>query len=246
MQKSIVIFAATLVLPTIVGIAWMLTPSPLLLPEDAPRDRIPDAASPAARSHRVSQAYGTTVNAATISRPGIARPADAYFLETTPDPSPTFRAELPAAPARSISRRYTLTTQSNAATLANALQNQPPLQRDERIRVLPAEAASAENKPIVGTDAVVLILDAALHDPAAWIEDAKLGSTTQSDVNARIADEFITEVAAAAKQPQTTGKSLDATWQSARAKANWDYQKFFGSEAANRAGMDAGRAAVAK
>ena len=49
---------------------------------------------------------------------------------------------------------------------------------------------------------------------------------------------------AAAKQTERGGKSLDATWQDARAKANWQYQKIFGGEAANRAAINAGRAAV--
>jgi hypothetical protein len=242
MQKPVAILATALVLPTIAGIAWMLAPSPQALLEDAPRGQIPDAVSPAASS----QASGTTATAATISKPGITRPSDDHFPETTPALSPALAGQLPAAPAPSVSPRYTLTTQPDAATLAARLQDQLPLQRDERIRVLPVDAASEQNQTAATAASVVLIVDAALHDPAAWIEDAKPGNPTQTDVKAKIADEFSAEVAAAVKQPETADKNLEGTWQSARAKANWEYQKFFGSEAANRAGMAAGRSAVAK
>ena len=41
-------------------------------------------------------------------------------------------------------------------------------------------------------------------------------------------------------------RKFDQTWQSARAKANWEYQKFFGAKPANRAAMNAGRAAMSQ
>ena len=246
MQKHTAILAAALVLPAIAGITWMLIPSPQPLPEDAPRAEVRDAASTTADMPAASPGSRATVIAGTISRPGITRPAEDYFPETTPAPAPAPVVELTARPEILVSPRYTLTTQPNAATLAAGLKYQPPLQRDERIRVLPAEAASAENRPAAANGAVVLVLDSTLHDPAAWLEDTKPGSSAHADVKAKIADEFTAEVAAAAKQPETAGKNLDGTWQNARAKANWEYQKFFGTEAANRAGMNAGRAAVAK
>jgi hypothetical protein len=242
MQKHIAILAAALVLPTVAAIAWMLTPSPLPLSEDTPRERVPNTVSTAV----ASQASGTTATAAPISRPGITRPSEDNFPETTRALLPAPAGPLPVAPPPSVSSRYTLTTQPNVATLAAGLHNQPPLQRDERIRVLPAEAAAAENQPAASNGAVVLILNSTLHDPAVWLEDARPGSAPQTDVKAKIADEFTAEVTAAVKESESADKNLEGTWQSARTKANWEYQKFFGSDAANRAGMAAGRAAVAK
>jgi hypothetical protein len=249
MQKPIAILAAALVLPAIAGIAWVLTPAPQPLSEDTPRERIRDSAAPVAVSKPAGIAGSarppaTARVASPISRPGIARPAEEFFPESIPASAQPTVTHFPAPPAPSVSPRYTLTTQANAATLAAGLQNQPPLRRDERIRVLPTEGISPATGPAVANGAVAIVVDASLHDPAAWLEDAKPGSAAKADQKAKIGDAFAAEVAAAAKQTERGGKSLDATWQDARAKANWQYQKIFGGEAANRAAINAGRAAV--
>ena len=258
MQKSVAILATALVLPAIAGIAWMLAPSPLPLSENEQPAKIRASVSPAT----ASQTSGTAATAATISRPGVTRPADDHFPEAAPAPSPSHAAQLPAPPPATVSPRYTLTTQPNAAALVRRLANQPPLLPDERIRVLPADVVpgnfTAAAKPVTaagvaatqpqGTpaEAILLRLDATLHDPVAWVEDGKPRSVTQTEVTAKIADEFSAEVAAAAKQPETAGRSFDEAWQSAREKANRNYAKFFGADAANRAGVNAGRAAAAR
>jgi hypothetical protein len=85
-----------------------------------------------------------------------------------------------------------------------------------------------------------------MHDPAAWVESEKPLGEVQKAVKAKVAADFAAEVAAAAKQPENAGKTFDNAWKDARAKANWEYQKFFGGEAANRAALNAGRTAVSK
>lgn len=129
MQKPIAILAAAL-MPAIAGIAWVLTPAPQPLSEDTPRERIRDSAAPVAVSKPAgiagsARTPATARAASPISRPGIARPAEEFFPESIPASAQPTVTHLPAPPAPSVSPRYTLTTQANAATLAAGLQNQP-------------------------------------------------------------------------------------------------------------------------
>ncbi len=244
MQKRILILAAVLAFPAIAVIAWMLVTVPRSPVEDSAAERIPqsDVRASVPQSARTM----VTATATNSGAPGIARRSDDDFSAPAPVPAPA--TVLPADPAPFISPRYTLTTQPNAAALARRLANHPPLAPDERIRVVPAEiaaprAASASNQTEADSKAILLRLDPTLHDPVAWFEDEKPLNETKADVKARIAGEFAAEVAAAAKQPETAGGDFDATWKDARAKANWEYQKFFGGDAANRAAVNAGRSA---
>jgi hypothetical protein len=174
-----------------------------------------------------------------------------YADENFPAPAPYRTPVLPAAPAPSISPRYTLATQPDAAALARRLEGQPPLERDERIRVLRASAATdpsgaAEQSSATAGSAVLLRLDATLHDPAVWVEDQKPLGEKQEAIKARIAEEFAAEVAAAAMQPEAARKTFDKSWRDAHDRANEQYQIFFGFDAANRAAMSAAKAALPK
>lgn len=96
---------------------------------------------------------------------------------------------------------------------------------------------------------MVLEMAWALHDPAAWLEDGAPLSSTQSEAKTAIGDRFAAEVAVAAKaaqHPGTEGRNLEAAWRVALDKANADYARFFGSDAANRAGMNAALKALGK
>ena len=262
MPKRRILLATALALPAIAVIVWMLTPAPQPSAETSPLADAPQPATRAAAPVAAPQSSRTMVTASTTrsGAPGIARRSDEDFPELIP--APTAAPVLPDQTASAISPRYTLATQPNAATLARRLEGQPALARDERLRVLPAEAAatvSTETVPVAtaapeggkkqraAADGVVLLkLDATLHDPAVWLEDGKPLPAAHAEVKAKIADEFDAEISAAAKQPKATGKTFDETWRDARARANAEYQMFFGGDAANRAGLNAGRAALSK
>ncbi len=257
MPKRRILLAAALALPAIAVIVWMLTPTPRPSAETAPLADAPQPGTRAVAPVASPQSSRTMVAAAATrsGAKGIVRRSDEDFPELTP--APTAAPVLPDQTVPAISPRYTLATQPNAATLARRLEGQPALARDERLRVLPAEPtdsapiasaapAGEKKQPAAADGAVLLKLDATLHDPAVWLEDGKPLPAAQAEVKAKIAGEFDAEIAAAAKQPGTAGRTFDDTWKDARAKANWEYQKFFGGEAANRAAMNAGRAAVSK
>lgn len=248
MNRRLAILSAALALPAAAVIFWMLTPDPRLDAETVPARHIPELDTRTARSESATQAARITVKNSADSAKMVRR-VDEDFPELTSAPSPSPAA--PVVPATSISPRYTLATQPDAAALARRLEDQPPLDRDERIRVIPASAAAeasaaTEQNPATAGRAVLLRLDATLHDPAAWVEGQKPLGEKQEAIKAKIADDFAAEIATPAKQPEAAGKTFDNTWKDARSKANWEYQKFFGGEAANRAAMNAGRAAVSK
>lgn len=248
MNRHLAILASALALPAAAVIFWMLAPDPRINAEAVPARDIPELETRTAKEETTSRTPRMTVrNSADGSK--MVRRVDEDFPEFTSAPPPL--PEAPVIPDASISPRYTLATQPDAAALARRLEGQPPFERDERIRVLPASAASdasgttAQNSATAGRP-VLLRLDATLHDPAAWVEGQKPLGEKQEAIKTKIAEDFAAEVATAAKQPETSGKTFDHTWKDARARANWEYQKFFGGEAANRAGMNAGRAAVSK
>lgn len=123
------------------------------------------------------------------------------------------------------------------------------------IRVLSGSAAPAAGDPLVAATpaatvpgTITLEVDPTLHDPAIWAEEEEQEPVTpaQESVKARIAGEFDAAVAAAVTDPATAKKkALDRAWREARARANEQYQLFFGAEAANRAALSAGRASLA-
>lgn len=247
MHKHQLPLGAALALAAVSIVAWMLpaatqpgaerTPpvkatspgtSATLPPDDSPSTRMA-ASDPASQSGARS-----SIRLSDQALPGGATPS-LTAAPTLPDPRPP-----------EISPRYTLPTQPDAGTLARRLADHPPLERNERVRVVPAEVPSVPGQPAGDTSKTLLILDATLHDPVVWLENEKPLSPSVSGVQARIADEFAASITTAAKDPDTAGKSFDDTWRDARAKANWEYQKFFGGEAANRRAIGAGRAAVSK
>jgi hypothetical protein len=235
MNRRLAILAAALALPAAAVILWMVAPDPRIDAEAVPARDIPELENRTPSPESTLQSKRVVVSDPTTGSKMVRR-ADEDF--PAPAPAPV----APAEPAPAISPRYTLATQPDAAALARRLEAQPPLERDERIRVLPASAATdasstAEQNPANTGGAVLLRLDATLHDPAAWVDGQKPLGEKQEAIKAKIA---------AAKRPDTAGKTFDKTWRDARTKANWEYQKFFGGEAANRAAMNAARAALPK
>jgi len=248
MQRRLPILAAALTLPSAAVIFWMLAPDPRADTDATPAQSLPERGAHTATSATTSQSARTMVRASPNGSK-MARRTDDDFPELTSASSPA--SELPVVPIPSISPRYTLTTQPDAAALARRLEGQAPLARDERIRVLPASAIAdasgpSEQKPAAPDSTVLLRLDATLHDPAAWMEREKPLGEKEAAVQTQIGADFAAEVAAAAKRPETAGNSFDKTWNDARRMANWEYQKFFGAQAANRAALGAGRAAVSQ
>lgn len=255
MNNRHLLFASSLALPAVAVIFWMLTASPRPDSESDPEQSVSEEGSLTTVPGAASAPSRTAVKASAASAdiPGITRRSEDAFpeLTTAPAPAPAF----PVSPVPSISPRYTLTTQPDAATLARRLEAQPPLDRDERIRVLPAEvtdAASTEThtsdpaKPAMASSALLLRLDSTLQDPAAWFESDKPLGEKQQAVKEKIAADFTAEIAAAAKQPETAGKTFDETWKDARDRSNWAYRKIFGADAANRAALEAWKAARAQ
>ena len=174
MLKRLSIFAAVLALPAIAVIAWMLSPAPRPDTEQAATESMPSPASEAAALHLRSER-----RASRLPR-SVGRKSPAFPAKISPNlaSAPAAAPVQPASQAPSISPRYTLTTQPDAATLARRLANHPPLAPDERIRVLPVEtaaprsaeagspgSASAGDRPAADTGAVVVKVDATLHDP---------------------------------------------------------------------------------
>jgi len=88
-------------------------------------------------------------------------------------------------------------------------------------------------------------LDRGVQLPIALLEDAAPITPLQAAVKQQIAKDFAERINEAIAQGQTDPKSLDEFWDRAQGWANWEYQKFFGSAAANRAGMQAGVEALA-
>jgi len=236
MQRRLLLFTAALVLPCAAGIIWMLTPAPAPLAEaDA------SASKPASgiRSGEASAAAVSRTDAALLraDTSKMVRRSDDDFPELQPEQPPVAAAPPPPP----ISARFTLAAQPGAA-------GRVPSEPNARIRVLPgiAPAGKPGAGAAAGAGAVVLQVDGSLHDPLAWVEGQEVPPGPHADLKEKIADAFAAEVSAAAKNPERDGKPLDQAWNEARTRANGQYQKFFGSEAASRAAISAGRAAAVK
>lgn len=244
MDKRLLILALTLAFAGGVVITRILSPTP-----EAPEITVPMASDTAPEHRSVARTADWPTSRDVAPERAVNSPASAVrrsegnFRASSSAPARLAPA-LPQPVAPDISPRYTLPSQPNTATLARLLEGQPPLGSDERIRVLPVEGTTGSSPGTNGS--MLLLLDSSLHDPAVWLEDEKPLGAALAEVKAKIADDFESEVATAAKQPEAVGEAFDSMWKDARAKANWEYQKFFGGEAANRAGLNAGRAAQAK
>jgi len=172
--------------------------------------------------------------------------------QTMDHPEEEIFARVPSS-APSASLRFTPAPATRFFTAAPARAGS-----GSHIRVLPASLASGTTTPSGGGPVVpaaasgsapgtiALEIDASLHDPAVWMEEEQPISEVQESLKDRIADQFDAEVAAAITEPVAAKrKNLDQAWRDARARANQEYQKLFGGEAANRAGLNAGRTALA-
>lgn len=81
--------------------------------------------------------------------------------------------------------------------------------------------------------------------PVALLEDAEALTPAQTAVKKQIANEFADRVQEAVPTAAADPQAFEDAWFSAHARANWEYQMFFGGEAANRAGMRAAQEALA-
>lgn len=177
---------------------------------------------------------------------GTGPSADALPISNLPVENISTQAPLaapPAPPRRTAAARPPSSTVSPRRALSGT-----------HIRVLSGGAASEARGPAVAAPsaplpgAITLEVDASLHDPAVWVEDEDRAPRTpaQESIEERIAGQFDAAVAAAVTAPATAKKkALDAAWREARARAHEEYQLFFGADAANRAALKAGRAALA-
>ncbi|MCX6983077.1 MAG: hypothetical protein NTV08_20330 [Verrucomicrobia bacterium] len=139
------------------------------------------------------------------------------------------------------------------------------LQPHERIRIIPAPVmnATSNSSPAVAAvltsgenrtatvpgsrlDApVAVVVDASLHDPAAWVETGEPMTQTQSAVKAQIADDFAAKIGAAARQLGTPADDIELAWKAAQEEAELQYRAMFGNQAFNSAAMLAAEAALA-
>lgn len=175
---------------------------------------------------------------------GTGPSADALPISSLPVEKISTQAPL-AAPSPPHRRTTAARPPSSTVSPSRALSG-------THIRVVSGGAVSdapspvAPSAPLPGT--ITLEVDASLHDPAVWVEDEDRAPRTpaQESIEERIAGQFDAAVAAAVTDPATAKrKALDAAWREARARAHEEYQLFFGAEAANRAALKAGRAALA-
>lgn len=93
---------------------------------------------------------------------------------------------------------------------------------------------------------IAVELDRGVQLPIVLLEDEQARTPVQSAVKSQIAAQFTEQINQAATVAPTETADLDRVWSSAQARANWEYQKFFGGEAANRAGLRAGLEALAE
>lgn len=251
MSRTILYLSIALALPVVGAIVWILVPTSR--PEvDSPLASRPVPVTAAAvteltiSNERENGREAVTGFTADVSK--IVRHSDEDFPEIRPNP----QTSQVAPPLVQISPRYTAATQA-----VPGFQNvvQAP---GTRIRVLPEGVAPGATSGVAFTGsadssgkaapgkAVVLELESALHDPAAWTEEEKPLGEKQAEVKTEIGDAFAREVASVATKPGATDTNLEDAWRASRAKANREYEKFFGADAANKAAINAGRAALAK
>lgn len=245
-NQRLLLLATFLTLPVAGVVLWMVVPEPE--PVAAREPALKRATGPTETSVPLESSLTVMV----ADRP----PADPSNFDWRADDafSQLQQTAAPAAlvpPTAGIAPRFTLLSEAKTATLHEWLRN-TPVAPNERARILPAEVLRAASGGLLSADEprsaaspLVLLVDRSLHDPAAWVEDETPGEA-HAELKDRIADQFATEVRRTATNPEAAGETLDKTWTDARAKANWEYQKFFGGTAANRAGISAGRAAVSK
>ena len=92
---------------------------------------------------------------------------------------------------------------------------------------------------------VTVIVDASLHDPAAWIETGEPMSQAQNAEKAQIADEFAAKVGSAARSLGVTAEHVTKAWKAAKEEAESQYRALFGDAAFNSAAGLAAEAALA-
>lgn len=235
----------TAFLSCVAAIAWMMTPEmpPAESVEITETRPVPAEAS----AHEVARSISYGGNGTPEDGAKIVRHANGEIPAQASLPSPV----LPLPPTPSVSPRFVATsgTRSSTASPTGAVPG-------THIRILPAPVASGAATPSGGPivqatssvavpGIITLEVGPALHDPAVWAEEDELIGAAQESIKDRIADHFSAEVAAAVTDPAAAKKKgLDQAWQDARARANQEYQMFFGADAANRAAMSAARASL--
>jgi hypothetical protein len=238
MSRRLVVLAAFVSLACVAAVVWLATPA-----ADGNRDRIQGRPVSALRSQAEdAQASPEAPSPANDGAEPTVSPGDGTKT-VRPDDGNARRFPLAAEPtahiaqAREPERRGTI-----ARYLAPPPTNFLP-EPGSRIRLLPAKDDVPQN-PQRG---ITVAVDRSLHDPAAWMEsDQSLGAAQQS-VKSNIADRFAAEVASTVEKPDAVSHdAMERAWREARMKADWEYRMFFGDEAANRAGLNAGRSAMSR
>lgn len=240
MTTKRLVLLTTAALPCVAAIGWLAMPveppaQSVALPEPAPV-AMQARADEGARTPDDRGTYPAEEAPKITGHPGEEISAQAPLPAAPP---------IPSAPPRSTAPpRTQFSTVSPTRVLSGT-----------HIRVLSGGAVPAAGGPLVAATpaatvpgTITLEVDPTLHDPAIWAEEEEQEpvSPAQESVKARIAGEFDAAVAAAVTDPATAKKKgLDRAWREARARANEQYQLFFGAEAANRAALSAGRASLA-
>jgi hypothetical protein len=177
------------------------------------------------------------------STPVTAGPARAFAAGSGSIASPVFplspAATSPvanhAAPAPAPARPSHTSPARSTAEAGGPLTGNPTL-----VAGLPDRPASG-NAYAAEPAELIVELDRGVQLPAALVEDDALLTPDGATVKEKIANEFERQIGGAASDPA----ALERAWQDARAKANLEYQMFFGGEAANRAGITAAMEALA-
>ncbi|MCE9610964.1 MAG: hypothetical protein K8R23_12285 [Chthoniobacter sp.] len=232
MQKQLRLLAAVAVLPGAAVGYWFLSSEEPLKPTEPEATTRPAVAAWPTESERAfaaGEALRGESAAEIRGADGAAPAANSFLVGTGPSVAPA--ADAPGAAHRV----------SHAPTAPHSGSQIRILAGDSRAVGRPAGAPAVTG---VSASDLVLEVGASLHDPAVWMEDAQPLAPSLEAVKADIADQFAASVAAAVTSPEAAKNGgADRAWREALLQANWEYQKFFGSEAANRAGINAGHEA---
>jgi len=232
------LLATCLILPCVAGAIWMLTPAlPPTPAESAPATADAPAQTDGSQAESPRKEGGASHTGrrsprdlAVLSRP--AAPVRESASTYAPRPVVMAGRQLPAEPSGSGTVEPQIRMASPSAAAAAGV-NTP---RDPSA---PATAGAAPGE-------LVLEVGPGLHDPIAWTTSAATTGGAKGALQQRIGEQFSAEVAAAVTNPEGAGQGgVDQAWRDAKARADWEYRKFFGDAAANRAGVATGREAVA-
>jgi len=249
MNKRLLLLAAAVSAPATAALFWMLTPGPV------PADLEKCEAKPPLSATKVAPAQAVH---ASLESPSLTRKSEADFAEPTIE---TAAAASPAPESGAVASRFLPDGQMLTSLPRRDAVNGLGIRPTERFRVLPPATTTAR----IGTDEsgnsagnaaaiaaitpaptapLVLAVERSLHDPAAWVATNTPITEPQAAVKEKIADEFASQIAAAAQDPKTATEGIDKAWMNSKAEANASYRKMFGESAFSRALLGAGRTAV--